>query len=424
MSRSRAFATVAIFALVSAAGIASEAAVAPQVKLQGTPTSSSARLLVSSGTAIRAYVEYGPSRGNYPKRTGTVAVAAKRTAGITLSDLPSASTIFYRLRYASSTAKTFLALPERTFRTAVPVNPSTFAIEADPHMDENSSADVFRNTLQQVLKAEPAFLLDLGDIWMVDKLQQKTEANIRARFQLMKDFYSVLDGRVPLKIALGNHDGELGYSKFNTKSYRAEYFPGQTSELAYYAFTGPDSLFVVLDPFTYTTANPAADGWAWTLGKTQYDWLKLTLSSSTAKHKFVFIHHLLQGDAASRGGIEIAKFNEWGGYNRDGSYGFDEKRPGWGKPVHQLLLDNHVDFVFKGHDHIYVHQELDGIVYQTLPQPSHPGEKVNPMQYGYAAGKAVGGSGFLKVTTSDTDVRVQFVKDDGSIADEYAKPAA
>mgnify|MGYP003345384740 CR=1 FL=1 len=214
-----------------------------------------------------------------------------------------ATKIFYRLRYAMGTSKTFATSPVRTLQTALPSNPSVFAIQADPHMDENSSADVFRNTLQQILAVNPSFLLDLGDIWMVDKLQSKTEANIRARFQLMQDFYSVLEGRVPLRIALGNHDGELGYSTFNTKKYRAEYFPAQTSELAYYSFTGPNSLFVVLDPFTFTTNKPSADGWSWTLGRVQYDWLEQTLSTSTAQHKFVFIHHLLQGDAAARGGI-------------------------------------------------------------------------------------------------------------------------
>ena len=146
--------------------------------------------------------------------------------------------------------------------------------------------------------------LDLGDIFMVDKLQDKSEANIRARFELMKNYYKLLLD-VPLKITLGNHDGELGYSKFNTKKYRKEYFPEQTGDLAYYAFETVDGLHISLDPFTYTTQNPKADGWQWTLGKTQYDWLVQTLSQSDAPHKFVYIHHLLVGDAQSRGGVEI-----------------------------------------------------------------------------------------------------------------------
>ena len=127
------------------------------------------------------------------------------------------------------------------------------------------------------------------------------------------------------------------------------------------------------------------------------------------------------GNATSRGGVEIAKLNEWGGNNVDGSYGFDKNRPGWGKPIHQLLLDNNVGFVFKGHDHLYVKQELDGIIYQTLPQPSHPGEKLDVTQYGYVSGKGVGGSGFLKVRTEGKSAFVDFVKFDGVIADSYSK---
>ena len=296
----------------------------------------------------------------------------------------------------------------------------TFAIQADPHMDENSSEAVYLGTLAQVVKAKPAFLMDLGDIFMVDKLKEKTDENIRARFQLMKNYYAKI-GKIPLRITLGNHDGELGYSKFNTKSIRKEYFPVQTGDLAYYSFTGPDQLHVVLDPFTYTTSNPQDDGWQWTLGKTQYDWLKKTLESSKATHKFIYIHHLLVGNAQSRGGVEIANLNEWGGNNVDGTEGFTTNRAGWYKPVHQLLKENKVGFVFKGHDHLYVKQELDGIIYQTLPQPSHPGEKLDTSQYGYTSGKGVGGSGFLKVTTSGKKATVTFVKFDGSIGDTYTR---
>ena len=91
------------------------------------------------------------------------------------------------------------------------------------------------------------------------------------------------------------------------------------------------------------------------------------------------------GDQTSRGGVEIAMRNEWGGRNNDGTDGFEKNRPGWGKPIHQLLLDYKVGFVFKGHDHLYVKQELGGIIYQTVPQPSHPGNKINVNQYGYTS---------------------------------------
>ena len=35
------------------------------------------------------------------------------------------------------------------------------------------------------------------------------------------------------------------------------------------------------------------EGWDWTLGKTQYDWLFDTLHGSQARWKLVFIHHLV-----------------------------------------------------------------------------------------------------------------------------------
>ncbi len=381
---------------------------------------SSARIQITSNQVVNAYIEYGYSRGKYTSKSPVSQVKVGSENFINLQNLKPASQVFYRLRYSLKNNSTYLAKPEISFNTASKSVNTTFAIQADPHMDENSDANVYSGTLQQIVKASPAFLMDLGDIFMVDKLPNKSEANIRARFELMLGYYKQL-GSVPLKICLGNHDGELGYSQFNTKNYRKEYFPEQTGELAYYSFEGPDQLHVVLDPFTYTTSNPKDDGWQWTLGRTQYDWLVDTLSKSTATHKFIYIHHLLVGNATSRGGVEIAKLNEWGGNNVDGTYGFDKNRPGWGKPIHQLLIDNKVGFVFKGHDHLYVKQELDGIIYQTLPQPSHPGDKLDVTQYGYLSGKGVGGSGFLKVRTEGKSAYVEFIKFDGVTADSYSK---
>ena len=389
-------------------------------KVEAPIGANSARIQITTNQVVKVYIEYGFTRAKYTFKTNSITLKLGSSNYLILNNLKPATKIYYRLRYSLKTSGTYLAKPEATFTTSMLSNNSTFAIQADPHMDENSDATVYTKTLEQVVAASPAFLMDLGDIFMVDKLQNKSEANIRARFELMLGFYKKL-GQVPLKICLGNHDGELGYSKFNTKNYRKEYFPEQTGDIAYFSFDGPDQLHIVLDPFTYTTSSPKDDGWQWTLGKTQYDWLVNTLASSKATHKFIYIHHLLVGNATSRGGVEIAKRNEWGGNNNDGSYGFDQNRPGWGKPIHQLLIDHKVGFVFKGHDHLYVKQELDGIIYQTLPQPSHPGEKLDVNQYGYISGKGVGGSGFIKVRTDAKTAFVDFVKFDGSIGDSYTK---
>lgn len=297
----------------------------------------------------------------------------------------------------------------------------SFAVEADPHMDEQSDAQVYKNTLQNIVSAKTAFLVDLGDIFMVDKLTDKSEVNIRARYTLMKSYYDLL-GSLPLYFAMGNHDGEAGWDTINTKKYRLEYFPKQTSDKNYYSFEKNNSLFIVIDPYSYTIKKPNNDGWLWTLGKAQYDWLKNTLEKSSATHKFVFIHQLVGGDNQGRGGVELAKLYEWGGNNIDGSYGFDSNRPGWGKSIHQLLVDNKVEIVFKGHDHFYAKQELDGVVYQTVPQPSHPGDKINTAEeYGYLNGDIIGGSGYLNVSVSPEAVKVNFIGFSGSILASYSK---
>ena len=376
---------------------------------------------VTSTLAGKAYVEYGYAKSKYADKTATLALAKGSATTFVINGLKAETKVYYRVRYALNGKTTFSALTRASITTAKAGEDFVFAVQADPHMDQASSADVYSATINQIVKSKPAFLMDLGDIFMTDKLQDKSEASIRQRFELMKGFYDKLNG-IPFYFTLGNHDGELGYSNFNTKKYRKEYFPAQTGDLAYYSFATPGSLHIVLDIFTYTTTNPKDDGWQWTLGKTQYDWLKSTLENSTAQHKFVYVHHLLYGNAQSRGGVEIAKFNEWGGKNRDGSEGFAANRPGWAKPVHQLLVDNGVDFVFKGHDHIYVKQELDGIIYQTLPQPSHPGNKTSSAaEYGYVSGKTIGGSGVLKITTNSTSIKVDFIRSDGSTADSYVK---
>jgi hypothetical protein len=39
-------------------------------------------------------------------------------------------------------------------------------------------------------------------------------------------------------------------------------------------------------------------------------------------------------------------------------------------PVHALLARNHATIVFHGHDHLYARQEVDGVVYQSCPNPA------------------------------------------------------
>ncbi len=80
-------------------------------------------------------------------------------------------------------------------------------------------------------------------------------------------------------------------------------------------------------------------------------------------------------------------------------------------PVHQLLLRHHVTAVFKAHDNFFARQQLDGIVYQMIPQPSFAGDdRIRDLQnYGYKHGTFLGNSGHVRVTVSPEQVKVDYV---------------
>jgi hypothetical protein len=112
---------------------------------------------------------------------------------------------------------------------------------------------------------------------------------------------------------------------------------------------------------------------------------------------------------------------------------FAQNRPGWPAPIHDLLKNIHVSIVFHGHDHLYAKQDLDGIVYQEVPQPGCPGDGRIPRsaaEYGYAAGTVLGSSGHMRVAVSPENVKADYVRSilpkdeagplkNGAVADRY-----
>ncbi len=144
--------------------------------------------------------------------------------------------------------------------------------------------------------------------------------------------------------------------------------------------------------------------WEATIGDAQYQFLKKTLEESDAKYKFIFTHHIF---GTGRGGIELATKYEWGGYNSQGKWEFDQKRPSWDLPIHQLLVKHDVSIVFQGHDHLFAKQELDGIIYQSVPNPADPGYQAINFQ-AYKTGDLLPGSGYLNVEVSPENVKVTY----------------
>jgi PKD repeat protein len=74
-----------------------------------------------------------------------------------------------------------------------------------------------------------------------------------------------------------------------------------------------------------------------------------------------------------------------------------------------LLVENRVTIFFQGHDHVWVRQQLDGVIYQTLPEPADP----NYTLYNddaFLSGDKFPNTGYTRVGVSPDGVRVDYVR--------------
>lgn len=425
----------------------------------GIPTPQSVTLNLEAAPTLEVYVEYGTTPGVYTGQTpvatypGRAPIELKIQSSDARTPFQANRRYYYRVRYRAPGESAFRSRGERSFITARPkATPFVFTLTADPHMDEVTNPGLFALAMRNIRTDNPDFHVDLGDIFMTDKIAtiipgiQVNYGAVEYRALLLRNAFAEFTHSVPFFFTLGNHEAEYRYvydadravaKDNNVASWdilaRKKYFPtpvpdafytgstetrliaGKNETLEnYYAWEWGDALFVVLDPFNNTLSNPnsnPSDNWRWSLGKPQYDWLKTTLQTSKARYKFLFLHHLVGGIASARGGTETAHRYEWGGKNLDGSEGFAEKRPGWDMPIHPLLVANKVSAVFHGHDHLYAYQQLDGIVYQECPQPGtgqfNTGSQTDG---GYTTGTILPNSGHLRITVGPDNTRVEYVR--------------
>ncbi|MBS2015040.1 MAG: metallophosphoesterase [Deltaproteobacteria bacterium] len=438
-------------------------------ELLGRPTAASVALNLVASEALDGYVEYGATPGVFDKRTSARSLVADEPAVFALDGLAADQAYTYRARLRRPAETGFRAGAERRFHTQRAAGSTfRFTVQADSHLDGNSVLDQYVRTLGNVLADAPDFHVDLGDTFMCEKFSTPLTntvspcpdaASVNARYVYERGNFGLVSHSVPLFLVNGNHDGELGFSPLVAGQgvpiwatlARHRYFLNPTPDAFYggdtfveptvgqraswYSWRWGDALFIALDPFWDTKAKPsAADAWGWTLGERQYQWLAQTLGASTAKYKFVFLHNLVGGlDGQMRGGVEAAPYYEWGGLDADGTPGLADRRPGWPKSIHELLVAAKVTAVFHGHDHVYVHQELDGVAYQEVPQPSAKnttnGQAI-ALSYHYESGTVVSSAGHVRVTVAPSQVTVDYVRSwlpanetagrkNGEIADSY-----
>ena len=436
----------------------------------GRPTSDSivVHALADEGTEV--FVEYGESPDRLSESTGVTESSVDGTAAVTIEGLEPDTQYSYRVVYTDAAGRR--AGDEYSFRTQRPRGASfSFGVQGDSHPERLGgmySPDLYVLTMERVASDRPDLYFMLGDDFSISNQVPNyfqgdrstlTQSFVDDIYINQRRFLGIMANSTALFPVNGNHE-EARRSLLGTPLHdvavfagraRSRYFPVPTPDDFYtgnpepvegigllgdyFAFEWGDALFVSLDPYWHSTRVSEPIGgmgmgmgtdppwseiedewvaltrrtgnlWDATIGDAQYRWFETTLEESDARYKFVFTHHVL---GTGRGGIERATKYEWGGYTDEGIWEFDEQRPGWELPIHQLMVENGVTIFFQAHDHIFAHQELDGIVYQSVPNPADDTYTARNLN-AYLSGEILDNSGYLNVTVSPESLKVDYVR--------------
>ena len=415
----------------------------------GSPTTRSVKVNVySADQSGSVSVVWGLSSGALDRSTPTHPLKPGQPVEIALEGLLPNQRHHYRVRHLGADGSTATQTEEASFHTARPAGSSfVFTIQGDSHPERAKSqfdAGLYVRTLNTAAADRPDFHVLMGDDFSVDTLDPATvnAARVTERYTMQRPWLGVIGRSAPLYLVNGNHEQGARYLLDGTPNNVAVW--AQNARNAHYSQPGPDdfysgnpevvphigllrnhfawtwgdALFVVIDPYwsSPVPVDSAFGGgakrsslWEVTHGEAQYQWLRATLERSTAKYKFVFAHHVM---GTGRGGVELASQYEWGGLNANGSSGFSQQRPGWVSPIHQLMVAHRVTIFFQGHDHVWVKQQLDGVVYQTLPQPADPFYALNyaDAYRDHLPGDKLPNSGYARVSVSPSEVKVEYVR--------------
>ena len=407
-------------------------------EILGRPTNTSVTANVVPAKNMEIFYEYGTASGNYTNQTAMQTANANAPLESLIDKLAPNTRYYYRLRYRQTGAGEFAAGAEHTFVTQRASGSTyTFDIIGDSHperLGKQFDPELYRQTLQRAASDQPDFFMTIGDDFSVDNLKTINVDTVTERYTLQRPFLGLVGSSAPIFLVNGNHEQAAQYNLNGTpnnvavwaQNARNRYYPqpapdnfytGDAQPVEhigllrdYYAWTWGDALFVVIDPYWHSAVpvdnvlgggGKRTDMWGITLGDAQSKWFKQTLEQSNAKYKFVFTHHVL---GTGRGGIELAHQYEWGDAKNLAAH-----RPGWDLPIHQLMAKNGVTIFFQGHDHIFVKQELDGVIYQSLPEPANPFYSWEN-EDAYKSDAKFPNSGHVRVTVSPTQVKVDYVR--------------
>jgi hypothetical protein len=434
-------------AILAALLLCSTGSAADLSVILGRPTDRSIAVSLLSTADTEARCEYGTKPTTYVARTDFKTIKAGVPSEFEIAGLERNTHYYYRLVRRDSQP-----LAEGMFHTQrSPGSSFTFALQGDSHPERAGKmydSELYTQTMRNVAKEAPDFYITMGDDFSIERLinrKELSQVNVDQVYAHQRSFLGVVGRTAPLFLVNGNHeqaarcnlDGTPNNAAVLAGCARTRFFPlpapdgfysadaeqikyvGLTRD--YYSWTWGDALFVVIDFYWHSPVavdNEAGierhvkgdkkkrDLWGVTLGDAQYRWLTKTLTESKAGWKFVFCHHVL---GTGRGGIECAPFYEWGGKDRRGVSVFAAKRPGWEMPIHDLMAKTGVTIFFQGHDHLYARQELNGVIYQSCPNPADETYQAFNRD-AYHTGDILPNSGHLRVTVSPENVHVDYVR--------------
>jgi hypothetical protein len=324
-------------------------------------------------------------------------------------------------------------LHQGTVTTARPSGSSfSFALVTDTHIGADLSytnqgdPTVLANTSAALGAIAPDFVVNLGDMLDFHEYGFNTpppDGSItRAAYLNYRAAYGDPLGNIPHYAVIGGWDSESGCNTADeidrSRTQRLLYLPGPTPDTYpeggspfedYYAFTWGDALFVTLNVYTYTPTCHLLDTYPglpddWTLGDAQMAWLRTTLENTTAKWRFLMIHHPVGGN---------------GGDDVDSAYGRGGGRAayvGEQAVVHELMQEYGVQTFFYGHDHVFTDMVVDNIHY-ALPGSAGAIWFFTSDETGYTTYWS--DSGWARVDVTPDNVHVQFLDLTGDLLYDY-----
>ena len=214
----------------------------------GRPTSNSIAVNILATEGVRTYIEYGYTKTKYTGKTSIDVLEAGVPRVLELNNLKAGSKVYYRLRYATGSSKTFQTGKQLSFSTAKKATSQfSFTVHGDTHPERAGkmfNSELYYVTMANVAEQQPDFHILMGDDFSIDPLISKGQANqsnIEKIYRTHRDWLGVIGSTVPIFLVNGNHEQAAAYLLDGTTSNPAVL--AGNARLKYYPLPAPNDFY-------------------------------------------------------------------------------------------------------------------------------------------------------------------------------------